>query len=109
MRTTDFCGLRMRCKDIVNAAYQFDLDQRGWGPPNIYERLLLLKLVLVGGMLMLATINRFQLTPRLAGQGAMTGVATARSALRWSISLEFALAMAVLALVAWLGALYPSP
>lgn len=92
---------------LINAAYQIDLDQRGWGPPNLYERLLLLKLVLVGGMLMFAALNRFQLTPRLGVQGGATGIAAART-LRWSISLEFALAVAVLALVAWLGTLDPS-
>lgn len=93
---------------LVNAAYQIDLDQRGWSPLNIYERLLLLKLVLFGGMLMLATINRFQLTPRLAAQGTATGIAKARRALRKSIAVEFALALAVLALVAWLGTLDPA-
>jgi putative copper resistance protein D len=100
--------IALAASGLVNAAFQIDLDQRGWGPPNLYERLLLLKLVLVGGMFMFAALNRFQLTPRLGVQGGAIGIGAARRALRWSISLEFALAIAVLALVAWLGTLDPS-
>lgn len=55
----------------INAAYQIDLDQRGWSPPNLYESLLLQKHIFVGGILMLAKINHFLLTPRSVSHGAL--------------------------------------
>lgn len=91
----------------VNAAYQIDFVRRGWGPLTTYESLLVLKLVLFGGMLMLATINRFLLTPSLASHGSLANLTRTRRALRRSISIEFAVAFAVLALVGWLGTLDP--
>ncbi|PAL19775.1 copper homeostasis membrane protein CopD [Sphingopyxis sp. GW247-27LB] len=100
--------IALAASGLINVVYQIDLDQRGWGPPNVYERLLLLKLVLFGGMLVMASINRFKLTPRLAARSAATGIAESGRALRTSISVEFTLALAVLALVGWLGTLDPA-
>ncbi len=77
-----------------------------WTSP--YGRLLLLKVLLFGGMLVLAASNRFRLTPGL-GKALHSGEETgaALGALRRSIALELALGIAILALVAWLGVLAP--
>ena len=72
---------------------------------SLYGQLLLAKLALFAGMLGLAAINRFWLTPALAGttDDGRTGL----GALRWSLALEASLAIGVLGLVAWLGTLEP--
>ncbi len=56
-------------------------------------------------MLGCAAVNRFRLTPRLAGKGRSAPDALAT--LRRSIALESLLALLVIALVAWLGTLPP--
>lgn len=76
---------------------------------SAYGQLLLLKLVLFATMLGLAALNRFRLTPALAGEldeaqpapGALGG-------LRRSVILETLAGAAVLALVSWLGTLSPA-
>lgn len=80
----------------------------GWSglaelPVTLYGQLLLLKLALFVGMLVLAAMNRFRLTPALAGGESVT-----RSTLRRSLALETAAAIVILALVAWLGTLEPA-
>jgi putative copper resistance protein D len=73
-----------------------------------YGRLLVAKLGLFLLMLMLAGLNRTWLTPRLAlqvGTGDMRGATTA---LRVSLAIETAAALAILALVARLGMLAPT-
>jgi putative copper resistance protein D len=68
-----------------------------------YGKLLLLKLVVFALMLTLAMTNRFWLTPRLGLSG--TG------ALRWlscNSAIEFALGLAVFAIVGMLGTLHPA-
>jgi putative copper resistance protein D len=74
---------------------------------TLYGRLLLIKLGLFGGMLVLAALNRFRLTPDLevALTNGNIGVATQR--LRVSLALETLAAVAILGLVAWLGMLEP--
>lgn len=75
---------------------------------TLYGRLLLLKLLVFAAMLVLAAANRFRLTPAL--RGALDDPdrsATAILALRKSLALEAGAALAVLALVAWLGRLAP--
>ncbi|MBX9896370.1 MAG: copper homeostasis membrane protein CopD [Qipengyuania sp.] len=79
----------------------------GWSgvaelPETRYGQLLLLKLVLFVVMLALAAMNRFRLTPAL-----LDGEPVTRSKLRRSLALETAAAIAILALVAWLGTLEP--
>lgn len=72
-----------------------------------YGQLLLAKLGLFGAMLALAGANRWRLTPAL---GAVIGTADPAPAirdLRRSLILESAAALAILALVAWLGTLEP--
>lgn len=93
---------------VVNAAYQIDLDQSGWVLLNLYECLLLLKLVLFGGKFMLATIYRFRLTPKLDARGTAAEIDGVRCALRSIIAAECALPLDVLAPVAWLDTLDPT-
>jgi len=89
----------------------------GWfliGPDGVarllasaYGLLLLAKLGLFAAMIGLAALNRFVLTPGL-GRGLGSGSpAQALAALRRSVGLETAAAVAVLALVAVLGTLEP--
>lgn len=74
---------------------------------SLYGQLLLAKLGLFAAMLALAGANRWRLTPAL---GAVIGAADPAPAirdLRRSLILECAAALAILALVAWLGTLEP--
>jgi putative copper resistance protein D len=85
----------------------------GWvlvGPDNLsvlssspYGRLLALKLTLFVAMVALAAVNRWRLTPALGA----ADTTDALEALRRSVGLETAAALAVLVLVAWLGTLAP--
>lgn len=68
-----------------------------------WSGLLSAKLALFAAMLLLAFINRFRLTPRLAG----TPDAASLRHVRLSLSLESAAALLILLLVAWLGTLEP--
>ncbi|MHC1478942.1 copper homeostasis membrane protein CopD [Frateuria aurantia] len=72
-----------------------------------YGRLLALKLVLFAGMLLLAAGHRFGLLPRLRQQLLSGQRPTVLPPLRFSLSLEAAAAVLILALVAWLGTLDP--
>lgn len=77
-----------------------------WTTP--YGQLLSLKLIFFVGMLGLATVNRFCLTPGLGAALGRDGAQDAPLAeLRRSLIIESSLAFAVLALVAWLGMLAP--
>ncbi|MEH3100990.1 copper homeostasis membrane protein CopD [Sphingomonas adhaesiva] len=70
---------------------------------TLYGRLLIAKLALFGAMLLLAATNRWRLTPRLVREGA-----AAIPALRRSLAVETALALAIMILVAALGTLDPT-
>jgi len=74
-----------------------------------YGGLLLAKVVLFAGMLGLAAVNRYRLSPRLAAAVRTGDYARAVGALRRSLLAETGLAVLILALVAWLGVLSPSP
>ena len=70
-----------------------------------YGRLLLVKIALFLLMVGLAAINRFVLVPRIAREGRpMTGTA----ALMWTIGIEQALGLAILAVVSVLGTWPPA-
>src|SRR6478672_3493654 len=69
---------------------------------SAYGRVLLAKVALFGLMLVLAALNRYWLTPRLAQQGTLLRV------LVRTIALEQALAAAVLLAVSVLGLMSPS-
>ncbi|MBO9575430.1 MAG: copper homeostasis membrane protein CopD [Sphingobium sp.] len=70
---------------------------------SAWSWLLFAKLVLFAAMLLLAAINRFRLTPQLAGSPDAAALRHARL----SLSLESAAALLILLLVAWLGMLEP--
>jgi putative copper resistance protein D len=74
---------------------------------SLYVRMLFAKLVLFGGMLLLAAANRWRLTPALSTGIDAGDPAAAVRALRTSLVLENSAALAILALVAWLGTLEP--
>ena len=91
---------------LINLAPSVD-----WRPlpvltTSLWGQLLLVKLALFVAMLGLAAANRFILTPKLEA-GAREGVAGGLGHLRISLSLELALALAVMGLVSWLGTLAP--
>jgi copper resistance protein D len=71
-------------------------------PTSAYGRVLLIKIALFGCMLVLAIANRYWLMPRLARQGRFLGV------LFHTITMEQALAAAVLLAVSALGLMNPS-
>lgn len=74
-----------------------------------HGQLLSLKLGVFAGMLVLAAVNRFRLTPALSAATAEGGRSTGEALrnLRRSVVLETALAVLVLGLVAWLGTQAP--
>ncbi len=76
-------------------------------PASLYGRLLLIKLLLFAGMLGLAALNRFRLTPAIKGSLATGQSAAAVSSISYSVAVEAILAVAVLMLVAWIGTLDP--
>ncbi|KAA0979561.1 copper homeostasis membrane protein CopD [Pseudomonas sp. ANT_J28] len=74
---------------------------------STYGALLCLKILLFAAMVVLATLNRFHLSPlleRSIQSGEYTG---AVSVLRRSMALEFSVAIIIVCLVAWLGTLSP--
>lgn len=73
-----------------------------------YGQLLALKMVLFVGMLGLAGVNRFRLTPALSAAVENDDSGRALTPLRRSIVLEFAVGIGILVLVAWLGTLAPN-
>ena len=76
-------------------------------PLTDYGKLLIVKLLLFAAMLALAGLNRWRLTPALGAAIRDDNHAAAVGALRRSLLAEGSAALAVLALVAWLGTLEP--
>lgn len=76
-------------------------------PDSLYGQLLVAKLVLFGAMVALAGANRFRLVPAFERSLATADHAAALHTLRRSLTIETGCAIAVLALVAWLGTLEP--
>lgn len=91
---------------LANGWFLVGLGHLGGLTASPWGRLLIVKLVLFAMMLAFAALNRFRLTPRLEAAGS-DDPGAAISALRYSIGLEFALGVGVLALVAALGVLTP--
>ncbi|AKF47416.1 putative copper resistance protein D [Pseudomonas syringae] len=73
-----------------------------------YGVLLLVKIVLFAGMIGLATLNRFYLSPALERSEQTGDYSLAVTALRKSVALESTFAVVIVCLVAWLGTLSPS-
>ena len=78
-----------------------------WLPATLYGQLLIAKLLLFGAMAALAAANRFRLVPAFERALARADPVAALNALRRSLAMETGCALAVLALVAWLGTLEP--
>lgn len=76
-------------------------------PLTLYGELLITKLVLFAGMLVLAALNRWRLTPALGVAIDNGKPAPALAGLRRSLLSEGSAALAILVLVAWLGTLEP--
>ncbi|GAC1583374.1 MAG: copper homeostasis membrane protein CopD [Sphingomicrobium sp.] len=76
-------------------------------PSSLYGRLLILKLLIFAGMLGLAALNRFRLTPAIQTSLHNSEAPVAMGGISLSVALEFCLALSVLVLVAWLGTLAP--
>lgn len=74
---------------------------------SLYGRLLILKLVIFSGMLSLASLNRWNLTPAVERGLSKGDASSALRSISWSVALEASLALVVLGLVAWLGTLAP--
>lgn len=72
-----------------------------------YGMLLAIKLLLFAGMLVLAALNRFHLGPALAQALRNGHYVIAANALKRSVVVELAIALLIVALVAWLGTLSP--
>lgn len=85
---------------VVNGMILIGVSDPAAALATSYGQLLALKLLLFLVMLGLAALNRFRLTPAL-------GANAPRSALRMSLAVETAAALAILGLVAWLGMLAP--
>ena len=77
-------------------------------PTTLWGLLFGAKIALFGAMLILAALNRWQLTPRIEAARRNGDMTTAARAIRTSIALELASALAILAVVAWLGTLDPT-
>jgi len=76
-------------------------------PLTDYGKLLILKLLLFAAMLALAALNRWRLTPALGIGVHNDNAVLAVAGLRRSLIAEGSAALAILALVAWLGTLEP--
>jgi putative copper resistance protein D len=74
---------------------------------GLYGQLLVAKLLLFLVMLALAAMNRYRMTPALEAAIARGDHSAAVTGLRTSLAVETGSAVAVLALVAWLGTLAP--
>lgn len=75
---------------------------------STYGVLLLLKILLFGCMIGLATLNRFYLSPSLERSVEAGEYSLAATALRKSVLIESTCAVVIVSLVAWLGTLSPS-
>jgi copper resistance protein D len=91
---------------ILNGVILLGLPDFGSLIGSPYGRLLLAKLGLFGVMLMMAAVNRWRLTPALGAAAGNREAASVRN-LKRSLALEGLAALAILALVAWLGTLEP--
>jgi putative copper resistance protein D len=92
---------------LVNAWLLVGVGNLGRFGSSLYLQLLGAKLVLFGLMLVLAASNRFRWTPGLERALAVQDLGRAHRVLRRSLAVETTSAVAILALVAWLGTLEP--
>jgi putative copper resistance protein D len=93
---------------VVNSWFLIGLDGLwdAWTTP--YGKVLIAKLMAFAGMLVLAALNRYRLTPAFADAlNRRSSPIEALSMLKRSLLFETSGAIVVLALVAWLGTLAP--
>lgn len=107
-RAGAFCVTVIVVTGLINGQILVGLSNLPALLNNTYGQLLLLKLLLVGAMLALAAKNRWRLTPDLGISLAQGSQSAPVAALRASLLLEAAAALAILALVSWLGTLEPT-
>lgn len=91
---------------LVNSWFLIGFANIGSLASSQYGRLILLKLIVFAGMIGLAGLNRFKLTPAIASRGGALANDALRS-IRRSVAVEASLAVIVLGLVASLGTLAP--
>lgn len=92
---------------IINSLIPIGLPNPSRLIASLYGQLLLAKLGLIGAMLLLAAANRWRLTPALDAAIRTDDPTFAVRDLRQSLIFEGTAALAILALVAWLGTLEP--
>lgn len=92
---------------LINGGLLIGIDRLPMLWTTLYGQLLLTKLGLFVVMLALAATNRFRLTPALGRTLAAIDPSRGVGDLRISLAAESCAAIAILALVAWLGALSP--
>jgi putative copper resistance protein D len=93
---------------LINGVFLVGLEHLDGLVKTPYGLLLSGKIVVFGGMLALAALNRFRLTPRLeTALDTSSGVDHALAALRRSLFLETLAGLFVLALVAAFGMMEP--
>lgn len=92
---------------LVNSWVLVGLDGLAMIGTSLYLQLLAIKLLLFAGMLGLAALNRFRITPALEVALRSSDQAEALRRLRGSLVIEASLGVAILVLVAWLGMLMP--
>ena len=92
---------------LINSWFVIGLQGVGSILDSLYGQLLVAKLLLFLAMLGLAAINRYRMTPALEAAIARGDHNAAVTGLRTSLAMETGSAVAILALVAWLGTLAP--
>ncbi|MDP9424300.1 MAG: copper homeostasis membrane protein CopD [Pseudomonadota bacterium] len=92
---------------LINSWFLIGLERAGSILTSLYGQLLVAKLLLFLAMLGLAAINRYRMTPALEAAIARGDHNAAVTGLRTSLAAETGSAVAILALVAWLGTLAP--
>ena len=92
---------------LISSWFLVGLDGAGSIPESAYGQLLVAKLLLFLVMLALAAINRYRMTPALEAAITRSDHSAAVTGLRTSLAMETGSAVAILALVAWLGTLAP--
>ena len=85
-------------------AVNFTENRISW----VYVQSLMMKILLFAGMIGLATLNRFYLSPSLERSLDAGDYSMAATVLRRSVVLESTCAVIIVCLVAWLGTLSPS-
>ncbi|MCI4677295.1 CopD family protein [Rhodoblastus acidophilus] len=95
--TATFAVVAVVATGLLNAGFHHALDPASW-PQTFYGRIVAGKSLLVSAMLVLAVYNRFVAAPKLCA-----GESAALARLLWSVAVEGALGLGVIAAAALLG------